>query len=914
MTHPVPPAAPLWRPALLSSLVMLAITLPPAAMAEETTPAPAATPAITRFDIPPGPLGAALTRFSEIAGFKLLAPAELLRGLRTAGVQNAVTREQGLGQLLAGTGLLWHYSDDGTVILEPAPRVEGALVLDAVQVIGTVPDADLPYLTPGSSLHISRDKIERFRGTTVGDIFKGATGVLVGENRNSGGLDVNIRGMQGQGRVPVLVDGSRQETTVYRGYSGVASRSYVDPDLIGGIDITKGPSMSAQGTGAIGGMVNMRTLGARDIVKDGNDSGWRLRGSAVGNTSSAPPAPAFAGYYVPRSSYRSNCRFASDCSPETMEPASFAPADGMDRPGLLDFEGWAGSLAGARRFENFELVAAYAQRQQGSYYAGTHGPAPYIEHGEPLVLPWWTETPVYLRGVSRFRAGERVPNSRYESKSLLLKSAFYLPAEQALELSYLRYDSVFGEMMPSQIRGFGQAREWSPSRIVMDTYTAQYKNAPTGSNWLDLRANLWHTDSHNIINTPDPQTGSGNNYGLEANTRRDEDYRRYGADVSNSSRFSAPGGEIKLTYGLAGQWEDMMTATDNPGGFYGDQRSGNRREYSAFANLQWQLPWYFTFEAGTRYTRFESADDNALPVSPASEFCVDTDNDLECDPIYYKNHHAGRAPMVGLTWAPWNGWQFFARYSEALRMPSLFETTSGLSVSPVMDVGIKPERAKNREAGFNYLKDGLLTEHDKFRLKFAFFQNHVDDYLTRTQPNGWEDGALYSFFRMRNIKSLDLHGTELSGSYDTGRFYTEFGGTRYHHIEVCNIGSFVRYYCTNYGIAQSYLNNMIPPNWHANLTLGTRLFRERLDTGVRGTFMGKRNNIPRYNAQTGFNAPIAWHKYTLYDVYASWKQNEHLSFDITVDNLTDQYYLDALSLGLVPAPGRSARLSFTLEF
>lgn len=59
----------------------------------------------------------------------------------------------------------------------------------------------------------------------MGDIFQGMPGVLIGENRNSGGLDVNLRGMQGQNRVPVLVDGARQETTVYRGYAGVASRS-----------------------------------------------------------------------------------------------------------------------------------------------------------------------------------------------------------------------------------------------------------------------------------------------------------------------------------------------------------------------------------------------------------------------------------------------------------------------------------------------------------------------------------------------------------------------------------------------------------------------------------------------------------------------------------------------------------------
>ncbi|MDH4982607.1 hypothetical protein [Hyphomicrobium sp. D-2] len=40
-------------------------------------------------------------------------------------------------------------------------------------------------------------------------------------------------------------------------------RTYVDPDLIGGIDITKGPSDGPNS--AIGGTINMRTLAAQDL-------------------------------------------------------------------------------------------------------------------------------------------------------------------------------------------------------------------------------------------------------------------------------------------------------------------------------------------------------------------------------------------------------------------------------------------------------------------------------------------------------------------------------------------------------------------------------------------------------------------------------------------------------------------------
>jgi len=59
---------------------------------------------------------------------------------------------------------------------------------------------------------------------------------------------------------------------------------------------------------------------------------------------------------------------------------------------------------------------------------------------------------------------------------------------------------------------------------------------------------------------------------------------------------------------------------------------------------------------------------------------------------------------------------------------------------------------------------------------------------------------------------------------------------------------------------------------------------------------------------------VLWQSYQLLDLYANYKFNQTASMDFTIDNLTDRYYLDALSLGLVPAPGRTARLSLTLQF
>ena len=149
-----------------------------------------------------------------------------------------------------------------------------------------------------------------------------------------------------------------------------------------------------------------------------------------------------------------------------------------------------------------------------------------------------------------------------------------------------------------------------------------------------------------------------------------------------------------------------------------------------------------------------------------------------------------------------------------------------------------------------------------------------------------------------------------------GAIFAEFGVTKYNRIEICHTGSYRIYQCNNYGIANSYINNMVPPNWHGNLTLGTRLLERKLVLGVRGIFMGQRNNTPQYNDDTdhGFLKVVPWHAYRTFDFFASYKVSDRVSIDFNLDNFTDRYYLDALSLGLIPAPGRTARLGVTLQF
>ncbi|WP_164066603.1 hypothetical protein, partial [Serratia marcescens] len=68
-------------------------------------------------------------------------------------------------------------------------------------------------------------------------------------------------------------------------------------------------------------------------------------------------------------------------------------------------------------------------------------------------------------------------------------------------LSYMRYESDFGEMMPSQILRFGGAMQAPLSRTEVDTYTARFRWDPADNDLVNFKADLWATSNFTSIET-----------------------------------------------------------------------------------------------------------------------------------------------------------------------------------------------------------------------------------------------------------------------------------------------------------------------------------------------------------------------------------------------------------------------------
>ncbi len=853
-------------------------------------------------------LGSALTAFADKAGIRLLFPSQLVAGKTSPALSGTFSREQALSQLLAGSGLVYQFTDAGTVtISDPASAsrapldASGAVVLGTINVSGlqNASPADAPFSTPAPTAYISGERIERFRGTTPSDMFTGTPGVLSGEARNGSAIDVNIRGMQGMGRVPVSVDGSLSSATVYQGYQGVGNRSYIDPDLIGGISIQKGPGTGAYG--GIAGSVSMETLKASDILLDGRNYGVRLKGGFGSNSSGVPALNTVGGMFFSRS-----------------KPGSvLGPAD-MERPALLEPTRGFGSIAGAARGEGYEFVAAYAGRRNGNYHAGRNGPsaASSEDVGPRSVCRDFgggflscTNYPSYYEntGVSLYRGGEKVLNTSSDTDSWLLKAKFDLLEDHSLELSHTGFRSDHGDIRASILSSLTavQATQRWTSTAAVDRYSARHRWNPDDNDLVDLRSGLWLT-SLDIRNPTSASSRTVIQMGLPDPLRTrvlvGTDTRQWGADVSNTSRFGTALGDISLNYGLSYLHEDTRPTELSRLLEEFLPPNGVRHEWQGFMNANWKPLDWLTIDGSLRYQDFSARDRSTKEDSVANSFAGQQRG----------RSASGISPTLGVSVEPVEGLQLFARYSEALRMPALAES-SALAATYVAP-GVRPERAHNWDVGVNYQAGDVLFADDDLKLKLGWFHNDVDDYIARRIVNVTTSfGTNYDGPAVGNIARAKFEGIEFSGHYALGGLKLELGASYYTDMAFCPESGA----CQRSSLYGDYATNHVPPKYTTSLTASHKFLDDALTLGARATHVGPRTikaDQPTVQGASPFIVPVDWRPYVLVDVFASYEFSESLKADFRIDNVGDVHYVDPLGLANIPGPGRTFWASLSAKF
>lgn len=221
-------------------------------------------------DIPSGPLAPALERFARAAGITLSFDPALVEGRSTSGIEGELTVEEGLRQLLAGTGLDFRLGADGTVTLvaqDEDNRLERISVTAA-----RGPEGVQLSSVPGSVTVIDRETIERQSATSPGidDLLSRNVPGFAASNHARTNFGESLRGRD----YLVMIDGVPISTPL-RNVS--RDLSTIDLSAVERIEVVRG-SVATYGNGATGGLINMITRDGR-----GEPRRWtRIRGGGSG--------------------------------------------------------------------------------------------------------------------------------------------------------------------------------------------------------------------------------------------------------------------------------------------------------------------------------------------------------------------------------------------------------------------------------------------------------------------------------------------------------------------------------------------------------------------------------------------------------------------------------------------------------
>ena len=200
---------------------------------------------LRRYDVPGGPLETVLAAYQSASGVAVTFPAELVRGIGSAGVSGMFTADQALARALEGTSLAFRFTAPFAAI------VEVRLASESVDVTATTRPASPKYTeplrnTPQTITVIPQALMEAQSATTLRDVLRNVPGITIqaGEGGTPAGDQMAIRGFSA--RTDIFIDGVRD----FGGYSR-------DAFNLEQVEVTKGPASATSGRGSTGGSVNM---------------------------------------------------------------------------------------------------------------------------------------------------------------------------------------------------------------------------------------------------------------------------------------------------------------------------------------------------------------------------------------------------------------------------------------------------------------------------------------------------------------------------------------------------------------------------------------------------------------------------------------------------------------------------------
>ncbi|MFG0739885.1 TonB-dependent receptor domain-containing protein [Proteus terrae] len=473
-----------------------------------------------------------------------------------------------------------------------------------------------------SNVYLGKELLERYQGVSPADLLKSAIGVYSGEARNGGALDPNIQGIQGQGRIPVTVDGTEQAITVYRGYSGASNRNYIDSNLISSIYIEKGPSLTPDMKTGIGGGIAIKTLDIRDIVPIGDSFGINFKGDISNNSTRYKEV-----YLDMLGDYRNYPYFYHHGS-RVVDPAlEITPQKNKD----WNFHDHSFRLGVGFEEEKFNLLFAYALREKGNYLAGKRNTKAYLETDDMKAIhsiDYKLRLTPYVPFIAHiYRPGNEVPNTSSRNRSFLVKGTLFPESTHRFSINYRYTDLLFGDIMPLRLEWARYEKnvvtQWPLATINQQAGILTYQWKPEDKQ-ADFLLRLWGnlTSGHTNTRGGEPRVSMEIDYEERYLSKWDakvdthfidtaslyQKNNRYGVDLSSIFKLSP---QFSISFSSNYQFEKLDSdELEVPTGldFVTAGRAGQRHEINLALSTDWKPLSWLAITAGGKYHYYHLTD------------------------------------------------------------------------------------------------------------------------------------------------------------------------------------------------------------------------------------------------------------------------------------------------------------------
>ena len=245
------------------------------------------------------------------------------------------------------------------VAIGMASSAQAQTVLDPITVLATKTEEKAIDALAGVST-VRQEQMDQLMPKRTSDLFYGLPSVWFDQRGDSPETSINIRGLQDFGRVAVVVDGARQ--SFQRSGHNANGTFFLEPELLAGLDVIRGPVANIYGSGAIGGVASFRTKDTDDILKPGERYGVQGHtmagsnqgqglGSLFGAARIGPNVDVFAG-----GTYRKQTNF-HDGDNQVVPNSGSEVATGIGKVTFRPLDGHEVKF-GAIRYETWLIVAS----------------------------------------------------------------------------------------------------------------------------------------------------------------------------------------------------------------------------------------------------------------------------------------------------------------------------------------------------------------------------------------------------------------------------------------------------------------------------------------------------------------------------------------------------------------------------